>query len=50
MDGLKRFNPEESEIIAAAKWSMTHDVSQGYKEQLVSFLKYMDFEDAAGQI
>ena len=44
-DDLLALQPASEEIELAAKWSMTHDVSPGYKEGLKAILKKMGFED-----
>jgi hypothetical protein len=37
--------PTRDELIAAARWTRTHDPSEGYLEQLVAALAYLGVED-----
>ena len=50
LDDLLALKPTSEEIENAALWSMTHDVSDGYKENLKSFLNYLGFEDVAERL
>jgi hypothetical protein len=50
LDDLLALKPTETEIEQAARWSMTHDVSEGYKHNLKSLLEYIGFKDAAGRL
>jgi len=50
LDDLLALNPTSEEIESAARWSMTHDVSDGYKQNLKNLLKYMGFEDVAERL
>ena len=49
-DDLKKLNPTSEELGEAARWCMTHDVSQGFKEMLQKMLKEMSHEDVAESI
>jgi hypothetical protein len=44
---LRALEPTEQELIAAARWSMTHDPSEGYRGQLVQVLRMFGVEDAS---
>jgi hypothetical protein len=50
LDDLLALKPTSEEIESAARWSMTHDVSDGYKQNLKNLLKYMGFEDVAERL
>jgi hypothetical protein len=43
---LRALEPTEQELITAARWSMTHDPSEGYRSQLVQVLRSLGVEDA----
>lgn len=49
-DDLKALKPSSDEIEQAAKWSMQHDPSEGYKTVLKDFLEKTGFEDVAKRI
>ena len=49
-DDLLALKPTSEEIERAARWSMTHDISDGYKQNLKSLLSYMGFEDVAERL
>lgn len=38
---LRALTPTEAELLAAARWSRTHDPSEGYREMLINALRYM---------
>ncbi len=50
IDDLKGLNPVDNELIQAAKWSMTHDVSEGYAFMLKSLLIQLGYENVASGI
>jgi len=50
LDDLLVLKPTSEEIESAARWSMTHDVSDGYKQNLKDLLKYIGFEDVAERL
>ncbi len=50
VDDLLSLNPTIDEIEAAARWSMTHDVSEGYKMMLKDLLKKLNYDDVAKRI
>jgi Nucleotidyltransferase of unknown function (DUF6036) len=43
---LRALNPEPAELLAAARWSMTQDVSDAYRETLRKALHHLGVEDA----
>jgi hypothetical protein len=43
---LKVVEPTESELLAAARWSRTHDPSDGYRAMLVQALNHLGIQDA----
>lgn len=48
-EDLLALKPTASELVAAARWSMTHDVSEPYKEQLKKTLIDLGHSDVAHQ-
>jgi len=42
---LRALNPTRDELLAAARWTRTHDPSEGFREQLVAALAYLEVED-----
>lgn len=47
---LVGLNPTAEELELAARWSMTHDVSEPYREELKNVLRAMGHADVAGRI
>ena len=43
---LRALAPSEAELLAAARWSLTHDVSEAYRENLVKALEHLGVSDA----
>lgn len=50
IEDLLKLVPTPEELVQAAKWSMTHDVSEGYALMLRQLLSQLGFDDAARQI
>jgi len=50
IDDLIALNPTEDELVAAGKWTKTHDVSDPYAQLLKSFLQQMEYENAAARL
>jgi hypothetical protein len=50
LDDLQALKPTSDEIKQAARWSMTHDVSEGFKQNLKGLLNYLGFKDVAEKI
>ncbi len=50
LDDLLALKPTSEEIESAARWSMTHDVSEGYKQNLRALLSYLGFGDVAERL
>jgi hypothetical protein len=50
LDDLLALKPASGEIEQAARWAMTHDVSEGFKQNLKSLLNYMGFKDVAERL
>ena len=46
LQDLRDLNPDRDELLAAARWSVTHDPSPGYRSFLVDTLRQLDVEDA----
>jgi hypothetical protein len=49
-DDLLALNPTSEELEQAARWRMTHDVSEGYKQALKDLLHHMGFEDVSKRL
>ena len=47
LDDLLALKPTSDEIDQAARWSLTHDVSEGFKQSLKGLLGYLGFKDVA---
>lgn len=41
---LRRLEPTRGELLSAARWSRTHDPSDGYRQELVAMLKVLAVE------
>lgn len=50
MQDLIALKPTSDELENAARWSMTHDISEKYKTELQSCLKFMGHPDVADRI
>jgi hypothetical protein len=50
LDDLLALKPTSEEIENAARWSMTHDVSDGYRQNLKVMLIHLGFEDVAERL
>ena len=50
LDDLLALKPTSEEIESAARWSMTHDVSETYRQSIKDLLKYMGYEDVADKL
>lgn len=44
---LRALAPTSDELLEAARWTRTHDSSEGFREELVAALAYLGVEDAA---
>lgn len=49
-DDLLSLNPTADECEQAARWSMTHDVSEGYRQTLKDLLNHMGYSDVAERL
>ena len=49
-DDLLALNPTPDELEQAARWSMTHDISEGYRLVLKGLLNHMGFADVAKRL
>ena len=49
-DDLLALNPTPDELEQAARWSMTHDVSKGYRQVLKGLLNHMGYSDVAQRL
>lgn len=47
---LRALKPTEAELADAARWAMTHDVSEGFRMVLIELLNQMGYESAAKSI
>jgi len=43
---LRALGPTREELLAAARWTRTHDPSEGFREHLQGALRYLGVEDA----
>jgi hypothetical protein len=50
LNDLKALHPTAEELEAAARWAMTHDVSEGFKMVLKELLTQLDHESVAERI
>jgi hypothetical protein len=50
LDDLLALKPTSDEIEQAARWSMTHDISEGFKQSLKGLLGYLGFKDVAERL
>lgn len=50
VDDLLVLKPTAEELENAARWSMTHDISDGYKTVLKSFLEQIGYKDVADKL
>lgn len=44
---LRALEPTRDELLAAARWTRTHDPSEGFREQLLAGLAYLGVEDVS---
>ena len=49
-DDLMELNPTANELESAARWSMTHDTSEEFRQVLIDFLKQIGQKDEAARI
>lgn len=47
---LRKLEPSLDEMETAARWTMTHDVSEGFRELLTKFLKGSGYSDVAARL
>lgn len=50
IEDLRALAPTPDELEAAARWCMTHDVSEGFRRVLKQLLKELGYEDVAGNL
>jgi hypothetical protein len=50
LQDLRELRPDRDELLAAARWSVTHDPSPGYRSLLVDTLRHLGMEDAGGSL
>jgi hypothetical protein len=50
LDDLLALKPTSDELENAARWTMTHDISEGFKQNLKSLLNYLGFKDVAERL
>jgi hypothetical protein len=46
LDDLRLLEPTHAELLEAARWSTTHDPSEGYRTHLIALLKMLGITDA----
>jgi Nucleotidyltransferase of unknown function (DUF6036) len=47
---LEGLAPTESELLQAARWTRTHDASEGFRDVLVKVLDHLGVSDGSGQV
>ena len=50
IDDLMKLEPTESEIVEAARWTITHDVSPAFRVILIDLLGRLGFDDASKEL
>ncbi len=50
LDDLLALKPTSDELECAARWTMTHDVSEGFKQNLKSLVNYLGFRYVAERL
>ncbi|MDQ3660697.1 MAG: DUF6036 family nucleotidyltransferase [Actinomycetota bacterium] len=45
-DDLRALRPTEQELLAAARWTRTHDPSESFRQELLGALEHLGVEDA----
>jgi len=50
LQDLRELGPDRDELLAAARWSVTHDHSPGYRSLLVETLRQLGVEGADASI
>lgn len=48
LQDLLELGPDRDELLAAARWTVTHDPSPGYRSLLIETLRQLGVEDADG--
>ncbi len=46
LQDLRELRPDRSELLTAARWTVTHDPSPGYRSLLIEMLRQLEVEDA----
>jgi hypothetical protein len=50
LQDLRELRPDRDELLAAARWTVTHDASSGYRSLLVNALRLLGLEDPNGSL
>jgi len=50
VDDLMKLEPTEREIVEAAKWTMTHDVSPAFRGIMIDLLRRLGFDDGSKEL
>ena len=50
LQDLRELRPDRDELLAAARWTVTHDPSPGYRSLLADTLRHLGMEDAGGSL
>jgi hypothetical protein len=50
VDDLMKLKPTEREIVEAAKWTMTHDVSPAFRGIMIDLLRRLGFDDGSKEL
>ena len=50
LSDLGALKPSAQELLEAAEWSITHDISEGYRKSVKDLLRYLDHDDVAEKL
>jgi hypothetical protein len=50
LSDLGALKPNAKELLEAAEWSITHDVSEGYRQSVKELLRYLGHDDVAEKL
>ncbi len=50
LNDLEALKPSAQELLEAAQWSKTHDVSEGYRDSLKELLRYLGHDDVTEKL
>jgi hypothetical protein len=50
LQDLGDLHPDRDELLAAGRWSITHDPSPGYRSELAALLRHLGVRDADDEL